>query len=142
MCVPLSMPLFLSPIHHSISPWIYRSPPPPSLPLSFTPLPTPSFPPLSSLSPSCLCSYNMQYVVVFCSGLTLRRVVVHADKVFGPGQLGVAISRVRSENDLQVVGFRRAACLRHISVVTQFYTRAQQAVVESGNCSRHTVEGL
>ena len=81
-------------------------------------------------------------MVVFCSRLTLRRVVVHADKVFTPGQLGVAISRVRSENDLQVVGFRKEACLGHSSVVTQFYTRTHQAVLESGNCCRHTVEGL
>ena len=35
---------------------------------------------------------------------------MHADKVFAPGQLGVAISRVRSDNDLQVLGFRREAC--------------------------------
>ena len=79
---------------------------------------------------------------MFCSGLTLRRVVVHADKVFAPGQLGVVISRVRSENDLQVVGFRKEACLGHSSVVKHFYTRTQQAVSESGNCCRHRVEGL
>ena len=67
---------------------------------------------------------------------------MHADKVFAPGQLGVAISRVRSNNDLQVLGFRLETCLRHSSVVTDFYTRSQQAVLESGKCFRHAVEGL
>lgn len=38
---------------------------------------------------------------MFNSGLTLRRTVVHAEKVFAPGQLGVAISRVRDPADLQ-----------------------------------------
>ena len=67
---------------------------------------------------------------------------MHADKMFAPGQLGVAISRVRSDNDLHVLGFRRDTCLRHSSVVTDFYTLVQQAVLEGGNCCRHTVEGL
>ena len=42
--------------------------------------------------------FDMSYVVVFCSDLTLRRVVVHAD------------------NNLQVLGFRRGTCFRHSSV--------------------------
>ena len=61
---------------------------------------------------------------------------MHADKMFAPGQLRVAISRVRSDNDIYVLGFRRDTCLRHSSVITDFDTRAQQAVLESGNCCR------
>ena len=56
---------------------------------------------------------------------------MHADKVFAPGQLGVAISRVRSANDLQgLARFRRETCLRHSSVVTFLYTRATGSVEE------------
>ena len=67
---------------------------------------------------------------------------MHADKIFAPGQLGVAISRVRDPADLQVMAFSKHACATHRSCVTAFYEGTSPTVNNDLSCCHHCVEGF
>ena len=81
-------------------------------------------------------------MAIYHSGLTLTRAIVHAEKIFSAGQLGVAISRVRDPADLQLVGFSKHACTGHKGSVTSFYGRTSPTVHDDLSCCHHSVEGF
>ena len=51
-----------------------------------------------------------------CRGMTLTNAVVDCAGAFDPGQVPVALGRVRSPDDLTVLNFRRGYCPPHPSV--------------------------
>ena len=55
-------------------------------------------------------------------GMTLQKAVIDCFSMFAPGQLGVAVSRVCSSRDLQIVNFNSSAArLKHPEKVYDFY---------------------
>ena len=65
-------------------------------------------------------------MAIYHSGLTLRRTIVHVEKIFSASQLGVAIS--------QLIGFSKQACMAHNSSIT--------AVCGRMCYCHHSVEGF
>lgn len=50
----------------------------------------------------------------------LYRVEVDCRKMFAPGQLGVAISRVRYASDVRVINFNANACISQTDIIADF----------------------
>ncbi len=55
-------------------------------------------------------------------GLTMNRIIVHCSPEFIPGQTYVAISRVRHEDDVRVIGFRKHSLMPPPPSLTKFLT--------------------
>ena len=79
--------------------------------------------------------------VICDSGLTLGHTVVHAENVFKAGQMAVAISRVRDPSFLQIIGFKKEACLPHSHAIDIFYHRPLHSVLEDATCCRNVIGG-
>ena len=69
-------------------------------------------------------------------GLTLEKVVIHADRVFAAGQLGVGLSRVREAADVQMLGYNKGRNPQHPQSVHDFYRRPPIPVRTDLTCCR------
>jgi hypothetical protein len=69
-------------------------------------------------------------------GLTMSQIVVHCSPEFIPGQTYVAISRVKHENDVKVIGFRKNFLLPPPPQLTQFVTASSGDPVPTYRCCR------
>lgn len=56
-----------------------------------------------------------------CQGMTLEKCVLHLERCFDPGQAYVALSRCKSLEGMQIVGWKGGAEIRADPVVQQFY---------------------
>jgi len=56
-----------------------------------------------------------------CQGMTLDKCVLHLERCFGYGMAYVALSRCKSLEGLQIVGWKRGAEIRADPLVETFY---------------------
>jgi hypothetical protein len=79
---------------------------------------------------------NGHCLLIVISGLTLDFVVVHGQRVFKAGQLGVGVGRVRSRDGLRLLNFSSAKCPKHPPEVDQFYDRSTIEIKADLTCCR------
>ena len=72
------------------------------------------------------------------TGMTVDKLVIDAAKVFSPGQLGVAISRVTDPNRLRVKNYNKRKCPRQPTECIEFYNQPPLQYRESLECCRQT----
>ena len=73
-------------------------------------------------------------------GMTLDSVVVNCSNASMPGQIGVAVGRVKSKNGLQVLNFHPSLIKRHPSHVNDFYKSLSSEFKNDLTCCKlHTV---
>ena len=71
-------------------------------------------------------------------GMTLKSVMVNCEGAFDPGQLGVALSRVRDINDMSVLNFRAGLCPPHPPCVNAYYGSIQEGLHHDLSCCNLT----
>ena len=76
-----------------------------------------------------------------CQGMTLNNAVVDCAGAFDPGQVSVALGRVRSPDDLTVLNFRRGLCPPHPPCVNAFYGTVCVETLPDGACCKATYVG-
>ena len=64
-----------------------------------------------------------------CQGMTLDKCVLDLTKCFGPGMAYVALSRCRSLEGLQIVGWKGGEEIKADPVVTEFYESIKKKMV-------------
>ncbi|XP_055998369.1 uncharacterized protein LOC125678781 [Ostrea edulis] len=69
-------------------------------------------------------------------GMTLNCVEVDRRKMFAPGKLGVAISRVRSATDLRVINFNANVCIPHPNIIPDFLQSPSCTPIDDFTCCR------
>lgn len=74
-------------------------------------------------------------------GMTLDGAVVHCSKEFVPGQTYVAMSRVKKEDQLQVVGFRKSFLLPLPKELLNFDPSHCTMFLENQTCCRNQIIG-
>ena len=71
-------------------------------------------------------------------GMTLKSVMVNCEGAFDPGQLGVALSRVRDINDMGMLNFRAGLCPPHPPCVNAYYGSIQEGLHHDLSCCNLT----
>ncbi|XP_070573165.1 uncharacterized protein [Ptychodera flava] len=77
-------------------------------------------------------------------GMSLDYVHIHAEKMYRPGQLAVAVGRATSVSGICVTGFSIGKCVPSSLTVQQFYDKLNAGNIESRNdisCCRQHVPG-
>ena len=72
-------------------------------------------------------------------GMTLPSVHVDCEGAFAPGQISVALGRVRTKADISVSNFRMGLCPPHPPKVSAFYGTAGVSPAEDISCCRQNV---
>jgi ATP-dependent DNA helicase PIF1 len=70
-------------------------------------------------------------------GLTLNAVTIHCRGIYKPGQLAVGISRVRTPDHLQLIGYRRSQAPQHFASVSQYHGLPSAPLLQSLECCRN-----